>query len=235
MDYKTIEEEIYDFVDIYFDEELTLLEINLDFIEDNRLETPFSDYTFLHNFLKDILGKFKILDPNFISSSIIKLEDDIVQLEDTYNKFLDKTKDLKEIFQSTFVPKSAVLKSYASAILKMQERAEKSSDDFVDLKHKKQNLKKLKEIYFPIFEDIMYENKKIIQNDYKTCINSKMFYLDRIIWKNAYESQSIVKHMKIRKMEGEFSSKEYLKFIMSMMRPYTDEYKYLQKCLKVYR
>jgi len=62
-----------------------------------------------------------------------------------------------------------------------------------------------------------------------------MFYFDRLIWKSASESESIVRHMKIRKMKGEFSSKGYLKFIMSMMRPYTDEYKYLEKCLKVYK
>ena len=235
MDNKTIEDEVYDFIDEYFDEELALVETNLDFIEDNQLLTPTIDYTALHHYLSDILLKFKMLDTTFVSSTISKLNDDIKNMNEAYNQFLKKTSNPKEIFKSNFIPTSLVLQDYAQAILDYQNSVDKSADDFVHIKHMKQNLIKLKEHYYPIFEDIFFDNKKNIQNDFRVCLNTKMFYFDRVIWDSASKSEIIVKHMKIRKMEGDFSAKTYLRFIMSMMRPYTEEYKYLEKCLKVYK
>lgn len=235
MDYKTIEDETYDFIDEYFDEELTLIEGELDFIDKNRLLTPCIDHTNMYNFLSDTMSKFKNIDSGFAPNTIEKLDSDIKDLLNAYKTFVKKISGTKFVFTSSFIKNSPTLRNYSKSILDLQTAQEKTEEEFVLLKHRKQNILKIKEIYYPIFNDIFLENVKIIRSDFKTCINTKMFYFDRLLWQAAKESKPITRHMKVRKMEGEFSSKEYLKFIMSLMRPYTDEYKYLEKCLKVYR
>jgi len=235
MDNKTIEDEIYDFIDEYFSDELAIIDEELGFIENNRLLTPCIDYTYMYNFLSDILTKFKIIDPNFSSITIDKLNNDIKNMEKNYNLFLQKSSNLQSVFKSTFVKRSLTLQNYTKSILDLQTTQEKSEEQFHILKQKKQNLVKIREVYFPIFKDIFLENISVIRSDFKTCLNTKLYYFDKLLWGAAADSNVIVRHMKIRKMEGKFSAKEYLKFIMSLMRPYTDEYKYLEKCLKVYR
>jgi hypothetical protein len=235
MNIETVEDEVYEFIDSFFDQELYLIDVNLDFIEDNKLLSTKIDYTHMHDFLSDILNKFENIDSSFAPSTVKKLNYDIRNIEKTFNNFLKKTKSPKEVFKNSFLQNSQVLNYYAETIVKFEKSKEKSSDDFLDIKHMKKNLVSLKNIYYPVFEDIFLQNVKEITKDFKYIINTKNFYLDRMVWKYASASHNIVKHMQIRKMEGDFNAKSYLTFVMSMMRPYTDEYKYLEKCLKVYR
>lgn len=235
MNIETVEDEVYDFIDDFFDTELYLIDINLDFIENNNLLNIKVDYTHMSHFLSDILNKFDNLDPGFAPPTVKKLNYDIRNIEKTFDNFLNKTKSPKEIFKNNFLQSSKTLNYYAEMIVKFEKSKEKTSDDFLDIKHMKQNLVTLKNIYYPIFEDIFLQNVKEITKNFKYIINTKSFYLDKMIWKYASASHSIVKHMQIRKMEGNFDAKSYLIFVMSMMRPYTDEYKYLEKCLKVYK
>jgi hypothetical protein len=234
MNYETIEDEVYNFVDDFFDDELYLTEQNLDFIENNNLYTPNVDYSYLHHFLSDLITKFQVVDPDFAPPIVIKLNHDINYLKDIYQKYLDKTKDSRDIFKNNFIPSSSVINDYTTSILEVNKKEEKSAQEFKQLKHMKQNLIKLKEKYYPIFEDVFYENAKNIDDDFKIAINTKIFYFDKLLWLSAYESQSIVNHVRIRKLDGEFNAISYLKLIMSIMRPYSDEYKYLTQCLKVY-
>jgi hypothetical protein len=235
MDYETIEDDIYDFVDDYFDEELQLIETNLDFIEDNRLLTPKVNYTNLYPFLSMLLSRFEVIDHDFATATIKKLSYDIRSIEKCYSTFLEKTQNLEDIFKQFFVPDSPVISDYTNAILDLKEEAEKSSEDFTQIKHMKQNLVQLKKIYFEEFEKIFYQSYKNINMNFKLIINAKVFYLDRLIWKKAAASEYIVRHLEVRKLSEDLNPESYLNLIMSMMRPYSDEYKYLEECLKVYQ
>ena len=235
MDYNTIEDEVYSFLDDYFSNELDVVDENLDLIENNKLITPKIDYTFIYEYLVDTLNRFEILDSGFSTPTIKKLKSDIKYLIDAHEKFEKKATNPKEIFKSKFSQNSLILKKYARHIFSYQNNLDKSPTTLNEIKRLKDNLSKLKKIYYEVFNDVYFENKNNLSANLKLSINTKIFYFDRLIWKYAKKSKIIVKHLEIRKMEGEFSSKVYLSFIMSMMRPYTDEYRYLQKCLKVYK
>jgi len=236
MNKETIEDEVYDFIDEYFDEELSLIDENLDFIENNKLFLPKLDYTQHYQYLSNTLKQFLILDPTFVTSVVEKLKDDIHVLLEVYENFEKKSKNIDDIFISKFSKHSPIINNYTKAMLMLKKEQSYSSNILSsDLQHVKTNYEKLKEIYAPMFTDYFHESSANIHTNLKICINTKLFYFDRLLWKYAKRSYNIVKHMQIRKMEGEFSSETYLKFIMSIMRPYTNEYKYLEKCLKVYR
>jgi hypothetical protein len=235
MNYETIEDEVYDFVDDFFNDELYLLDENFEFIDANHLYTPNTDYTNLYNFLCDLLAKFQVIDSDFKPTTVIKLNKDVKYLKDTYKKFLIKTKSTKDTFKNHFLANSNVINDFTAIILELNDKADKSEQKFVEIKHMKQNLIKLKDRYNEVFEDIFYENVKNINENFKILINTKIFYLDRFVWNNASKSKTIVNHMKIRKIDDEFNAQSYLKLVMSIMRPYSDEYKYLQQCLEVYK
>ncbi|WP_373073523.1 hypothetical protein [Sulfurimonas sp.] len=235
MNIETVENEIYDFIDEYFDEELFLVESQLDFIEDNHLITPKINYTHIYPFLSLLLSRFEVMDHDFASSIIKKTSYDVKHIEKTYGNFLEKTQHFENVFKNFFIPSSTVLSDYANEILDLQKGADKSSDDFKQIKHMKQNLIDLKKIYFEVFEKIFSQSYKNINNDFKMIINTKIFYLDRLIWRRATKSENIIKHLQVRKLDEALNAESYLNLIMSMMRPYTDEYKYLEQCLKVYK
>jgi len=235
MNYETIEDEIYNFSAIFFEEIAFYTEINLDFIQNNQLHMPKRNYTSLIAFLSKTLNTFKNLDKQFLNSTLNKLQTDLKQLDILYTQTKEDSSDMLGLFNSKFINYSPTLSNYAKIIIDTNKINNKNSEEFTQLKRLKQNFLNLKKIYFKIFQEIFYEERKDLLQILKQSINTKSYYLDKILWLNAKKSFPIVKHLKTRKMNENLNSKEYITFICSTMRPYTDEYRYLQSCLKVYR
>jgi len=235
MDYKIIEDEIYNFCSDFFEEVSIITEDNVDFIEDNQLHIPKENYAVLNNFLQKTLNNFKILDPTFCSSTLDKLGRDLIYLNNIYNETNKKTANISKIFESKFIPQSSTLTNFAKSILEFSDLADKTSDEIFFLKKMKKDYLQLKEIFFTNFEEIFNDDKKYYMTSLKSSINIKCYYLDKLLWKEADESIAIVKHFSIRKLDEKLNSKDYILFTTALMRPYTEEYKYLQTCLRVFK
>lgn len=235
MDYEIIENEVDGFSALFFEDIADAAEENDHFIDDNSLPVPREDYTILNKFLQKTLANFKILDPTYCSSTLNKLGTDLKQLSEIYDKLLKKTKDTKSIFESQFIPHSPTLTSFAKAILDLAELPNKTPEDALYLKKLKTDYIKLKEIFYEIFEEVFINDKKRYLLALKSGMNTKSYYFDKLLWKEADASMTIVKHFSIRKLDGKLNTKDYILFTTAIMRPYTDEYRYLQTCLKVFK
>ena len=152
-----------------------------------------------------------------------------------YDKFQKKSKDTKNIFESQFISHSPMFTNFAKAILELSELPNKTSEEVLYLKKLKKDFIKLKEIYFDIFEELFAEERKGYLFALKSGMNTKSYYFDKLLWKEADASMTIVKHFSIRKLDGKLNTKDYILFTTAIMRPYTDEYRYLQNCLKVFK
>ncbi len=235
MDYKTIEDEVYQFCAIYFDDIAGVAEDNANFIEDNNLRIPKENYSILNPFLQKTLKNFKILDQTFCTSTLSKLSHDLEYLSELYSGVVKKSQDTLKIFESKFIPSSPTLTNFAKAILDFAELPDKTSEEILYLKKMKIDYPKLKEIFYTIFEEVFTDDKKHHLLSLKSGINTKAYYFDKLLWKEADASLIIVKHFQIRKLDGKLNTKDYILFTTALMRPYTDEYRYLQKCLKVFK
>lgn len=235
MDYKDIEDEVYEFCSIYFEEIAIVAEDNLAFIEENRLHMPKENYSILNEFLQKTHRNFKILDPVYCSSTLDKLSRDLNQLNELYTRVEKNASNKEEIFNSKFIPASNILTNFTKAIYDFTEAAEKTSEQILYLKQMKEDYAKLKKVFYSLFEDIFYDDKKNYLLNLKDSINTKSYYFDKLLWIEADDSAIIVKHFSIRKLDGKLNTKDYILFTTSLMRPYTEEYRYLQKCLKVFK
>ena len=235
MDYKNIEDEVYQFCEEYFEDVAILSEENEIFIEDYGLYIPKENYTILVPFLQKTLKNFKILDPTFYSNTLDKLSKDLLQTTQTYAEIIKKSKNLKEIFESEFLQESPILTNFAKAIIEFAQLPDKTSDELSYLKKMKKDYMKLKEVFFNIFEEIFSDDKRHYLNTINNGINAKSYYFDKLLWKEADHSITIVKHFSIRKLDEKLNTKDYILFTTALMRPYTDEYRYLQNCLKVFK
>lgn len=235
MDYETIENEVDSFNVLFFEDVASIADENDHFIDDNGLPVPRDDYTILNKFLQKTLGNFKILDPSYCSPTLDKLGTDLKQLSEVYDKLQKNTSDIKKVFENQFIPHSTILTDFAKAILNLAETPNKTPDDTQYLKKLKTDYIKLQEVFYNVFEELFTEEKKRYLLAIKSGMNTKSFYFDKLLWKEADASLTIVKHFSIRKLDGKLNTKDYILFTTAIMRPYTDEYRYLQNCLKVFK
>jgi len=235
MDYKIIEDEIYQFCEEFFYDISDISEENDDFIVNNKLRVPKENYAILNKFLQKTLKNFKILDQTYCTSTLDKLGRDLEQLCKVYDTVLKESINVRDIFESKFIATSPTLTNFAKAILNYVELPEKTADEILSIKKMKKDYPKLKEIFFNIFEEVFGDDKRHHLLSLRSGINTKSYYFDKLLWKEADASVTIVKHFSIRKLEGKLNTKDYIVFTTAIMRPYTDEYRYLQKCLKVFK
>jgi len=213
MDITIAEDEVYNFCLEYFEEEALIAELCLAFMDNYELFVPKENYTVMPKFLDTIIKKFRVLDSNFISPTLEKMNKDMQILDNTLNNLKNKTVSIREVFNKDFLEYSAVLSS---------------STEFT-------NYKELKKVYFCIFSAIFYKDKKYYLSIIKEILNSRAFYCDRLLWREAKASNFIKKHFQVNKISEVLNSKNYLLHATSLMRPYTAEYDYYQSCIRIYK
>ncbi len=235
MDYKIIEDEVYQFCEEYFEDIAILSGKNEAFTEDNGLYIPKENYTILVQFLQKNFKNFKILDPTFYSDTLDKLSKDLLQITQIHAEVLKRSQNIKEIFESNFLRESPTLTNFAKNIIDFTQLPDKTSDELSYFKQIQKDYIKLQEIFFNIFEEIFNDDKKHYLSTINNGINIKSYYFDKLLWQEVNLSLTITKHFSARKLTGKLNTQKYILFSSSIMRPYTQEYEYLQNCLKVFK
>jgi len=96
-------------------------------------------------------------------------------------------------------------------------------------------LQELKSVYYTAFEEIFNDDKKYFISSLMKALNSKTYYFDKLLWREASKSNVITKHFQLLKIKNRLNTKDYLLYTTGLMRPYTKEYQYLQSCLRIYK
>jgi len=235
MNIQSIEDEIIEFNNRYFYETTQIVEGCLDFIQNNNLIIPKANYAIVTDFLAKMVKNFRVLDSKFMTNNMSKLLNDIKILQASYKQLPLTQSEVLQVFKAEFIPFSPLLSSMAKELLELHNLKEKSDDEIVYQKRATAHFKELKDIYYELFIEIFSDDKKYFQKTIKEILNSKSFYLDKLIWLESEKSIVLKKHFKILKMQDKLNTKSYLLYTTEMMRQYTDEYRYLQSCLRIYK
>nr|WP_321267159.1 hypothetical protein [uncultured Sulfurimonas sp.] len=235
MDLTIIEEEIFKFNKDFFSEISTTTQRCLNFIELNHFHIPKENYTIVGEFLHSTLKNFRILDSTFMSSTLKKIDLDVMNLKALHNKTLSNSKDIKHIFESEFIASSPSFTRFAKEVLKAQQIQNPSDEQRKNKKHLLAMMIELKDIYYTTFLEIFKEDQKYFLESLMIVLNSKTYYFDKLLWKEASASIALTKHFQVLKIKNKLNTKDYLLYTTGLMRPYTKEYQYLQSCLRIYK
>jgi hypothetical protein len=219
MDISVVENEIDSFLNLYFKNFIEICSHETKFIKKNKLLTPKDNYLFIIGFLDTILKQFTQLDFHFSNNLSVKLNEDINNLRTEYIFFENSDLDIEDIFNQYFLKSSIILKTLRKNI----------SDESSTRRYNK-----LKLIYFQKFTYMIAIKRKKLLYSLLLAINSKVFHLDRLLWIEVKKSEIISRFLRAIHIEESINSKNYIKYKIKNGE-YTKNYKYLKKCLRVYK
>jgi len=235
MNIDTIIDEIAEINDAYFNEILEVIDDIFNFMDDNSLIEPKKNYLILFNFLNTTVNHFKNLDYEFASETLNKLHKNINILHKIYQTQISHQNTLNEIFQNNVFTKIPIFKEMKKEILDIENNGLMDNYDIETISIIKNQYQELKKIYFEYFKDDYMEQNNYIIGSLKTILNSKLYYLDQLLWIEVNKSTTIIRSLKAIKIKNNISSKSYIKYRLSVALPYTSDYEYLKKCLRIYK
>ena len=221
--------------DNFFDGAFDIVDSNYDFIDENALVQPKENYLLTFDFLNTSMNHFTNLDFNFVNKTLKKVHRDVNNLYKLHLSHQDYLSDLEKLFEKSFEKKIDLLIQMRSEISHIQ------NNDFIDAYDKEtieiitQQYKQLKTLYFNLFkDDFLYQSNNLICS-IKSILNTKLFYFDQLLWMQANKSDLLKRLFKPINTNEDINSKIYIKHRLSIDLPYTDEYRYLTKCLRIYK
>lgn len=236
MNISDIEDEVYNFSSVFFQDIFALVEDDLDFIENNGLSVPKKNYVIAIDYLDMVIKYFFTLDHNIaMGDTFRKLHTDVNNLYKLYKEQKDILQNIEEIFQKEFKKKSNILNAYSEEISQYKGVEDLSTEEKSDLKIILEYYKELETICFETFKRILRDDNKDTLSSLLIILNSKTYYLDELFWAEASKSDAINRLFRTQKISGEINSKNYLIYRLSVMIPYTKDYEYFKHCLRIYK
>ena len=235
MDLNTIEDEICAFSAKLFKDVAFITEDGLDFIEDNQLHQPKENYTILFDYLSPIFNHFKSLDYSIIDNTLSKLYKDVHYLNKLHEEVKIKTNNSKDIFQKYILSKSPVISVLEQEINRGKKIRNITIEEKKILKKHLTNFEALKKIYYEIFKEVFSEDREFYLFALLQIINTKTYYLDKLIWIQAAKSETIMRNFKSIITDQGINSKIYITHKLKVIMPYSKDYENLQKCLRVFK
>ncbi len=232
MNITTIENEISAFTDEYFEEIQIIAGDYIRFIQKNELYEPKENYTILFKYLSTLFNHLKSIDSAVIDSTLSKLYIDFEYIYELHANLKINTLDLKVIFQKKFIYKSTVLRVLEKEINRYKNIVNISLEEKKALKQYTQEYEQLQDIYFRYFEDTFTEEKKYFLSILLDILNTKTFYLDKLLWMQVSKSDLIMRRLNMHK---KINSKIYLTYKLTVILPYSKDYEYFQKCLRIFK
>ena len=213
MNVKTIENEINHFEANFFKDITKVVEDNHELIDRNKLLQPKENYVIVIDFLNSLIKQFEYSDSRVMSDTLSLLQEDVNNLYDFYK---DKSHSIGNA--------SSVFKQFIE-------------QSYIDKKNLQKYLltnKEFQNIFFDIFKEIFARDQKYILDSLLIVLNSKVYYLDRLLWLEVSKSDKIMQSLHI--LDSSITdSKNYLIHKIAVTPTISKDYKYLQQCLRIYK
>lgn len=234
MDMDTINDDIFAFSDKFFAESFEIIDNNFNFMDKHEFIEPKENYFSILKYLHTTMHHFDNLDHEFASSTLHKLTRDTENIEKLYLKRKKQLETIQELFDTRFIKKVPMFMDMVNEIRSIKENPSADDYDKKNISIIKKQYVQIKQIYFENFKEDFVEQTNEILSSLKVILNSKAYYLDNLLWIDANQSEHITRVLKAVHHTEKINSKKYLSHRLEVDLPYTDDYKYLQQCLKVY-
>lgn len=235
MNNDMIRDEIAQFNDNFFAHILDIIDENFDFIDANDLIEPKANYLLIFDFLNTTINHFSNLDHDFMDGTLKKLHRDVNNIYKIYQKHKLQQEKLEELFKTEFLNKSKLFNQMKSNIIEIRGLPSMDEVDRETVEIIKDHYRAMRTIYFDFFQEDYTEQSKEILSSLENILNCKIFYLDNLLWIEAPESETIWRSLKILRIDQDIDSKKYLEYRIKVALPYTKDYAYMLKCLRIYK
>jgi DNA repair exonuclease SbcCD ATPase subunit len=199
----------------------------------------YNDINSLYKFYKDIKNKTKYVELVFYQEYLEKkeeyrtLKEEYEQLKksmEEYNSAIAKFEEQLKTLKKDTPEYKKVKRNYVDTIYELS----KNKDRFYQVKEELERLEKEEERkFFPKFEKLKDLHIKKLEK----ILNVKLYYFEKLLWHNASNSQAVVKFFETSNIDGDFSTKTFIKYFLKKIDPSKTQdsewYSYLQKMLKV--
>ena len=229
MSFDTVMEDVENFVTSIFRESLSIIDKNIDFIEENKLRTPKEDYVYALKYLNATISNFTNLDHTFSSNTLRKLQRDAKNILQQYKIHESLSKNIDEILETKFLKKVPIYLAMQKE-LSFVKNSDGSNFQYMNLI--KTQYKKLKTIYLERAKEEMLKQNISILEELKYILNIKVYYLDKMLWLEAQQSEVIMRSLRSIDKTKFINSKIYMQHRLSIDLPYSDDFKYMENCLK---
>ena len=231
MNLDILNKEIETFVSVFLKKDIDIIEESTNFSLRNNLHIPKENYLLLMNFLNITLNDFTLIDRDFMSNTLKKIHTDIVTTQ-TIHKTLSLYKNsVKDLFHTKFTSHSKILNSLEKELEYIRSRAAKTT---LVTKYTS-DLENFKKFYLYIFSQYINKQINILLKKILVILNTKIYYLDKLLWIEANNSIAISHYFKTLKKSNKLNTKDYILYTTAPMMPSTNKYKYLQSCLRIYK
>jgi hypothetical protein len=190
------------------------------FYNDFYKKSKYTEYVFYREYLENI-EKYKTLSEKVknLKKSMEEYNLTIQTTEEQLKKISEKDPNYKKI-----------KKTYVDSIYELS----KIKDEYQEAKKEMTEIEKREEMhFFPEFNKQREINLKKLEK----IINVKLYYFEKILWFNASKSPLIIKFFNNAHIEGNFSTKTFIKYFLKNIdiskSSNSEWYLYLQKILKV--
>lgn len=233
MNIELIKNDIFVISDDFLSETLNIIENNYVFIDENQLVESKENYFFLFHFLTNTINHFLNLDLSFAHKTLKKLHKDINTLHILYKTQKREALNIEKVFNKNIFSKIPLFKEMEQELNYFKNLS--NLEDQETRKLIQEQYKALKIIYFQCFKEEYNEQMRYILESLKNIINTKLYYLDSMLWDGVNKSSLIKRTFKNIPKEKYMTSKSYIQYRLDVDLPYTNDYKYLQDCLRTYK
>jgi len=228
-----IDNEIFEFNFNFFDNIGVVLQENQDFIIKNSLITPKENFIILYDYLNNHITHFKSIDQKVFNVTILKLQKDIQNLYKIYLEL--KHIDIVQEAKKHIMYRSKLMQSMKNDIKSYQKESDSLPFEIEYIQKNLDNYKKLQLIYINRFKELFFLEREDYISMLLSMINTKIFYLDKMMWRCINSSDVILQKYKDVVHKNGLNSKIYIKYRLNIIMPYSHEYEYLQRCLRVFK
>ena len=235
MDIQTIEDEVNLFNRDFFEDVAEVCEEGFDFIDSNKLLQPKENYTILFKFLDTLFNHFTSLDHLIINDTLVTLHKDIVNLNQLYTDLKEKSYDLKDICANQVLSQSKLITAIVNELQEYKKITHVTVSNKKTFKTNFSNYEKLRIVYYKLFKEIFVDERDYFLSSLLNILNTKIYYFDKILWLEAAQSETILKSLKDNDSDGKVGSKYFLSHKIQVILPYSKDYVYFKKCLRIFK
>jgi len=199
----------------------------------------YQDIESLYTFYKDFYKKTQYTEVVFYQEYLENLDnykslkDEYEQLKksmEEYNNTIITCEEKLKIISQNDPSYKKIKKMYVDAIYEMS----KNKDRLYEIKKQLDEIEKREELhFFPKFNKLKEMNILKLEK----ILNSKLYYFDKLLWYNASQSDAVVNFFIKSDIEGDFSTKTFIKYHLKnidVSKTYNSEWlMYLKKILRI--
>jgi len=233
MNLDIIKNDIFLLSDDFFEEILNTIDNNYAFIDDNELLQTKENYFFLFDFLNNTITHFLNLENSFTNKTVKKLHKDTKNLYLLYQHYKKESSNIEEIFKKNIFSKIPLFQEMEQELNYLKKPTNLDEEEVklrIELHYKE-----MKKIYFATFKDEYQDQMQYILESLKVIINTKLYYLDAMLWNHVNLSNLLKRTLKNVDKNTLITAKIYIQYRLAVDLPYTADYKYLQDCLRTYK